>query len=89
MAVGNEQTTGRCKGNIKSNSYLVRYKSCQGVKKEKQIASSTKWGLGDNVVLQLMECLIPAVSFDLFMDSYFTSLCLFVCLPTLELRTFE
>ena len=54
-----------------------------------RIASSTKWGLGDNVVLRLMECLTPAVSFDLSMDNYFTSFCLFVCLPTLELTTFE
>ena len=48
-----------------------------------------KWGLGDNVVLRLMECLTPTVSFDLFMDNYFTSFRLFVCLPTLELTTFE
>ena len=36
-----------------------------------------------------MECLTPTVSFDLFMDNYFTSFRLFVCLPTLELTTFE
>ena len=36
-----------------------------------------------------MECLTPTVSFDLFMDNYFTSFRLFVCLPTLELRIFE
>ena len=59
----------------------------QGVKKEKQVASSTKWGLGDKVVLRLMECLM--LSFDLFMDNYFTFLRLFVCSPTLELTTFE
>ena len=46
-------------------------------------------GLGDNVVLRLIECLTPTVSFDLFMDNYFTSFRLFVCLPTLELTTFE
>ena len=48
-----------------------------------------KWGLGDNDVLRLMECLAPTVSFDLFMDNYFTSFRLFVCLPTLELTTCE
>ena len=48
-----------------------------------------KWGLGDNDVLRLMECLAPTVSFDLFMDNYFTSFGLFVSLPTLELTTFE
>ena len=39
--------------------------------------------------MRLMECLTPTVSFDLFMDNYFTSFRLFVCLPTLELTTFE
>ena len=46
-------------------------------------------GLGDNVVLRLIECLTPTVSFDLFMDNYFTSFRLFVCLPTLELTMCE
>ena len=36
-----------------------------------------------------MECLTATVSFDLFMDNYLTSFRLFVCLPTLELKTFE
>ena len=31
----------------------------------------------------------PTVSFGLFMDNYFTSFRLFVCLPTLELTIFE
>ena len=48
-----------------------------------------KWGLVDNVVPRLMKCLAPTVSFDLFMDNYFTSFLLFVCLPTLELTIFE
>ena len=74
--------------NIKSNSYLVHYRPYQGTKKGKQVASSTKWGLGDNVLL-LMQCLTPTVSFDLFMDNYFTSFRLFVCLPSLELIIFE
>ena len=34
--------------------------------------SSTNWRLGENVVLQLMECLTPTVSFDIFTDNYFT-----------------
>ena len=38
-----------------------------------QVSSSTKWRLGENVVLWLMECLTPSVSFDIFMDNYFTS----------------
>ena len=48
----------------------MHYKPCQGVKKEKQVASSTNWGLKDNVVPQLMQCLTPTVSFDLFMNNY-------------------
>ena len=67
----------------------MHYGPYQGAKKGKQVASSTKWRLGDNIVLRLMECLTPAVSFDLFMDNYFTSFRLFVCLPTLDLTIFE
>ena len=74
---------------IKSNSYLVHYRPYQGVKSGKQVASCTKWGLGDNVVLRLMECLTPAVSCHLFMANYFTSFRLFVSLPTLELTICE
>ena len=45
----------------------------EGPKKGKQFASSTTWGLGGTIVLQLMECLTPTFSFDIFMDNYFTS----------------
>ena len=31
-----------------------------------------KWRLQENVILLLMECLTPSVSFDVFMDNYFT-----------------
>ena len=51
----------------------------------KTVPSSTKWELGENVVLRLMECLISTVSFDIFMDDYSN---LFVCSLTLELTTF-
>ena len=43
--------------------------------KQFKVSQSTKWRLGENVVLQLMEC--------------FTISHLFVCLPSLELTTFE
>ena len=39
--------------------------------------------------MRLMEFSTPAVKFSLFMDIYFTSSRLFVCLPTLESTTFE
>ena len=53
--------------------YLVHYRPYQGAMKGKQVASSTKWGLRENVILRLMECLTTTVSFDIFMDNYFTS----------------
>ena len=86
MTVANEKTTSRFNRNIKSNSYLVHYRPYQGAKKGKQVASFTKWGLEDNVVLWLMECLNPTVNFDLFIDNYFTSFSLFVLLTHLEVN---
>ena len=65
---------------------VVPFRPYQGAKKGKQIASSNKWGIGENVVLWLIECLTPTFNFDIFMDIYFTS---FRLLPTLELTTFE
>ena len=62
MAVGKEQTTSRLKMNIKSSSYLVHYRPYQVLKKGKQVASSTKLGLGDNVALPLMEWLTPTLA---------------------------
>ena len=40
--------------------------------KHSKVSSSTKWRLGENVVLRLIKCLTPSVSFDIFMDNYFT-----------------
>ena len=37
----------------------------------REVSLSAIWRLGENVVLQLMECLTPSVSFDIFMDNYF------------------
>ena len=37
--------------------YVVQLRLYKGAKKGKQVASSTKWELGENVVLPLMECL--------------------------------
>ena len=39
--------------------------------------ANTKWRLGENVVLRLMECLTPTVSFDIFAVNYFTYFRLF------------
>ena len=41
--------------------------------KHSEVSLCTIWRLGENVVLRLMECLTPSVSFDIFMDNYFTS----------------
>ena len=53
-------------------SYVVQIRPYEGAKKGKQVASSTKWGLGENFVMWLMECLTSAFSFDIFVDNYFT-----------------
>ena len=74
---------------MKANSYLVHYRPYHHIKVQRQVASSTKWRSGDNVVLRLMKCLTSTVSFDIFMYNYFISFRLFACLPTLELTTFE
>ena len=63
--------------------YLVQFRPYKGAKKRKQIVSSTKWEIAENVALWLMEHLTPTFTFDIFMDNYF------VCLPTSELTTFE
>ena len=40
-------------------------------KKRKQVISSNKLGLGENVVLWLMECLTLTFIFHIFEDNYF------------------
>ena len=47
--------------------YVVQFEPYQSVKKGKQVASSTKWGLGENVVQRLMKCLPSTV-----MNNYVT-----------------
>ena len=56
--------------------YAVQFWPYQSARKEKQVASSTKYGLGENIVLRLMECLTPTFSFDIFWMtiSYLSSL---------------
>ena len=39
--------------------YVVQFRPYQDGKEGKQVASYTKWGLGENVVLGLMEPLTP------------------------------
>ena len=52
--------------------YVVQFEPYQGVKKGKQVSSSTKWVLGETFILRLMECLPLTVSFHILMDNYFT-----------------
>ena len=54
--------------------------------KHSKFSSSTYWGLGENVVLRLMECLTPSVSFNIFMDNYFTSFRLLTLLGVNNIR---
>ena len=56
--------------------YVVQFEPYQGVKKRKQVASSSTWGLEENV-LRLIECLPHTFSYHIFMNTNFTSFCLF------------
>ena len=50
-------------------------------------SSSTRWRLGENVVLWPVECLTPSFSFDIFMaDNYFTFFCLLTHLGVNNIR---
>ena len=42
--------------------------------------------IGENAVLLLVECLTPSVSFDVFMDNYFSSFCLLAHLGVNNIR---
>ena len=55
--------------------------------KHSKVSSSIKWALGENVVLWLMVCLTPSVSFDIFMDNCFTSFRLLTHLGVNNIRT--
>ena len=55
------------------HGYVVQFRQYRETKKGKQIASSTKWGLGENVVLRLMEYLTAAVSFYIYMDQHLSN----------------
>ena len=64
----------------------VQFESYQCVKKVKQVASSTQWRSGENVVLPLMECLLPFVRCHMFINSYFTSFHLLTNLEANNIR---
>ena len=66
--------------------YLVQFRPYQGAKKGKQVASSTKWVLVENVALRLMQCFTPAFSLDTFIDNYFTSFRLLTQLGVTNIR---
>ena len=46
--------------------YEVQLRPYQSAKEGTQVVSSTKYGLGENVALQLMECLISTFSFLIY-----------------------
>ena len=54
--------------------------------KYSNVFSSTKWRLGEKVVLWLIKCLCPAVSFDKFMNNNFTSFCQLTLLRVKNVR---
>ena len=51
-----------------------------------KVSFSTKWRLGENVVLQLMKCLTSSVSFDTFMKNYFLTFRLLILLRVNNIR---
>ena len=69
-----------------AEAYAVQFRTCQGVKKENQVASSSKWVLVEKVVLRLMECLPPIVSY-IFMSNYSSSFPLLTHLGVKIIRT--
>ena len=60
----------------KAYDYVFQFEPYQGVTKDKQFASPTKCRLGENLVLWLMKCSPPTLSYHIFKDNYFTSFCL-------------
>ena len=69
-----------------AHGYIVQIVPYEGEKKRKHIASSTKWRLGENVALRLMECLTPTVSCHIVMNNYFKSFCLLIYLLIYNIR---
>lgn len=58
-----------------SDGYVIQLDLYVGAKKVGPTRSSAKtWGLGEAVVLDLLEELPQDVSYHLFIDNYFTSL---------------
>ena len=58
-----------------SNSHVINFDPHQGAKNGRSTkASATTWGLGEKVVLSLLEVLPKNRSYNVFFDNYFTSL---------------
>ena len=56
-----------------AHGYVVQFRQYRETKKVKQIASSTKWGLGENV-LRLLEYLTATVSLYIYnMDQHLSN----------------
>ena len=65
---------------------MLQFDPYQGAQSVKQIASKTRWGRGEMVVLCLMESLLSKVHYDVFMDNYFTSFRLLMHLGAYDIR---
>ena len=67
--------------------YVIQFKSYLRCKERKiGCIPNNKWGLGENVVLQLIKCLPPAVSYYKYMGNYLTSFCLLTHLGVNKIR---
>ena len=71
---------------VEKYEYVIQFDPYQEAKPEKQIASKTRWGLGEMVVLCLMEGLTPNVNYHILMDKYFGSFWLLVHLGEHDAR---
>ena len=57
-----------------SNGYVVQFDPYQGAKgKNSSYKSATNWGLGEKVVLDLLNSLPRKLSYHVFCDNFFTS----------------
>ena len=49
-----------------ANGYVIQFEPYQLAKVGKPVVSQTRWGLGENVALDLMECLPQGVSYHVY-----------------------
>ena len=71
---------------LENSMDMLQFDPYQGAQTGKQIASKTRWGLDEMVLLCLMGSLLSKVNYDVFMDNYFTSFRLLMHLGAHDIR---